>query len=118
MAKKKEEVKAMSGEVDETPVEAPEAPKLTPVQPPKGRPEGIAIGRIVHFYREKTGQQGVLETFPAIILSEAAAVSAFQPKDGAIDIKIFTRHGDEVRSGVMYAHEGPKAGRWAWPPRV
>lgn len=90
-----------------------EAPKA-PAQPER-RPEGIALGRIVVYYRgENTGFSTKLNAIVGVIVGFPSPTDNFQPKDGAVHIKLFGLHGDEVRKGVMYAHGGPKDGRWVF----
>jgi len=129
MAKKKDQVQESAASQDPAGAEMAsaqeanlskegEAPKAAPG--PEKRPEGIAIGRIVHFYREDNSGFGVKVTaFPAMIIGLPPATSNFQEKDGAVDLKVFTYHGDEIRKGVMFAHSKEKRPmRWSFPEKV
>jgi len=111
-AVKKEEPKAAVEPQASEPV-APEPTFDAPKPSTKGRPAGIVKGEIVFFYREENTQTGSkLESHAAIILGEANAASNFKPEDGAVDLKVVTRHGDEVKNGIMFSAE-PKAGYWS-----
>lgn len=91
-----------------------EAPKATG----KARQAGITAGRIVHFHREVNTQSGSkLVCLPAMILSEADAASNFKAEDSAVDLKVFTKHGDDVKNGMMFS-DVPKANYWSWPAKV
>lgn len=84
----------------------------------KTRPAGIAPGRIVHYFRDINTQSGnKLECLPAMILKEADTASNFKPEDAAVDLKVFTKHGDEVKNGVMHSEVGRNA-YWSFPPKV
>lgn len=87
-----------------------EAPKPTG----KKRPAGIVSGLMVHFHRDVNTQIGnKLDLLPAMILKEADAASNFKDEDAAVDLKVFTKHGDEVKNGIMYSEE-PKNGYWSF----
>lgn len=101
---------------------APEAaaPASNPAPTPstKVRPAGIGPGRIVLFTREVfTNSGGKTVQLPAIILNEADAASNFQPHDGAVDLKVFTKHGDEVKNGVMFSEEYA-VNKWSFPKKA
>lgn len=100
-------------------VKAPEAPVNTaPTPSTKVRPAGIGPGRIVLFTREVfTNSGGKTVQLPAMILNDADTASNFQPHDGAVDLKVFTKHGDEVKNGVMYSEEYA-VNRWSFPKKV
>lgn len=111
MAKAKE--KSVVELVVQSSEQAPSAPKPTG----KTRQMGLVPGRIVHFYREVNTQSGSkLVCLPAMILTEADMASNFKPEDSAVDLKAFTKHGDDVKNGIMYS-ETPKANYWSWPAR-
>ncbi len=121
-AQKEAEAAALAAQTQGAPFEAGVAKAAEPVAAPKPtgktRPAGISPGRIVHFYREENTQTGSkLTCLPALLLKEADGASNFKPEDGAVDLKVFTKHGDEVKNGVMHS-EIPKPAYWSWPPRV
>jgi hypothetical protein len=95
---------------------AQEAPKASGEK----RPGGIAIGRIVHFHRlVNMGYSNKTETLPAMIIGLPPGSSNFQDKDGAVDLKVFSYHGDEIKKGVMFAHTVEKQeNRWTFPERA
>lgn len=121
MAKEKtvKEAQKPVAEATEAPVAAPSngsAQANTPAV--KKRPEGISPGRIVHFHRTENTQTGQkMKCFPAMILGEADAASNFKPEDAAVDMKVFTKHGDEVKNGIMYS-EKPAVNHWSFPAKV
>jgi hypothetical protein len=114
---KKTEEKTVAPVVVPAP-EAVAAPVVAKAPAPgkKKRPLGITIGRTVHFHREtQSGMSSKVFCLPAMILDLEPATSNFQDADGAIKLKIFTAHGDEVRNAVMYSEE-PKKNHWTFAP--
>lgn len=124
-AKKKSEVVEEAPEAVVTPAVEPkveEATKEATVSAPKPtgkvRPAGIGPGRIVLFTRVENTQTGSKTVqHAAMILGDASEASNFKPEDAAVDLKVFTRHGDEVKSGIMYSEEY-KPGAWSFPKKV
>lgn len=95
-----------------------EKDKPAPAAKKQEGPAGAASGRIVHFRRSVNSGNGLRhEDWPAILLCPADKASNFKPSDGAWDLQVFTKHGNEVKSGVMFS-ESPASGRWSFPPKV
>lgn len=95
-----------------------EVKKNETVEPKVTGVPGLAIGRIVHYFKEvQTNSGSQLKTYAAIIADHAKG--NFQPKDGAVDLTVFITQGGSVDSkfGVMYS-DVPAAGRWSFPPKV
>ena len=123
MAKKAAAAAKEEPKTEPTPAPAAEpapAPAAEPAPAPKQvklvRPAGIKKGALVFFHRAKNmGYKVEMECWPAIIIGFPDKASNFQEVDGAVNLKVFTEYGDEVRKGVMFAHHPEKReGRWTF----